>query len=403
MKEDLRDTAVLVAGAGVTAVLTLAYTLGTGRILGPAAYADFSAALSIFYFVAVAVSPLTPTTARLVTRYRVRGEQDRIDALERAVLRKVVRWSALAAVPLLIAVIPLSRLFRFTSPIPLVLAFAAAIIFSTVSIRRGVLQGLLRFREHVLNTIIEAALRLAGAVAILYFVKSATAALISYVAALFVAELLLWRRHAGNADVDWSEVWRLAKPMLIAMAGVAVYQNADVLVVKRWFAATDAGHYGAASTLARSISVVFVPIYTLAGPLLTNLHERGEGLRAATLRLCAYFLALAAVPAAIFVFAGEPLVTLLYGTPFTAAGAMIVQLAGVPILTYLSLIVGQALITVHDRAFDRLYLGFAVLQIAALIAARHSISAIIASLYVVQGALLVAMLIALARLRVERC
>jgi O-antigen/teichoic acid export membrane protein len=399
---DLRHTAELVAGAIVTALLSFAYTLGVGRMLGPAGYADFSAALSMLYFLAVAVSPLMPTTARLVTRYRIRGEEQRIAALEQAVLRKVLRWSAYASVPLIIAVVPLSRLFRFASPAPLALAFAAAVIYATVSIRRGVLQGRSRFREQVLNTVIEAALRLAGAIAILYFVKSATAALIGYVGALLIADALLRHRGSSDATVEWPEVWKLAKPMLIAMAGVAVYQNADVLAVKRWFSATDAGNYGAASTLVRSISVLFVPIYTVAGTRLTDLHERGKGLRKATLGFCAYFIALAAVPALIFAFAGPPVVALLYGKTFAPAGELIVRLAGVPLLTYTSLMIGQALITVHDRSFGPLYLGFAVLQVAALVVMHQSTSAIIASLYVVQGALLIAMLIALARLKAER-
>jgi O-antigen/teichoic acid export membrane protein len=119
------------------------------------------------------------------------------------------------------------------------------------------------------------------------------------------------------------------------------------------------------------------------------------------LRFCAYFLLLAAAPAAFFALAGEPVATLLYGKAFTPAGPLIGMLAGVPLLTYLSLMIGQALITVHHRAFGPLYLGFATMQIAALVLARHSISAIIASLYVVQGALLIAMLIALGRLKAE--
>lgn len=402
MREDTRHAIELVAGGGITAVLTLAYVLGVGRMLGPADYADFSAALSIFYFIAVAASPLAPTTARLVARYRVRGEEHRIEALQRAILQKVLRWSAIAALPLALAVVPLSRLFRFASPATLVLAFASTIVFTTVSIRRGVLQGHGRFREHVLNTIVEAALRIAGAFAILSFFPSPAAALVSYLGALIVADLLLRQRTTATAEIDWGEVRRIAAPMFIAMVGVAIYQNADVLAVKRWFPAMDAGHYGAASSLARSISVLFVPIYTLAGPLLTDLHERGQSLRGATLRLCAYFAGLAAVPTAICALAGEPLVALLYGQAFRPAGAMIVQLAGVPLLTYLSLIIGQALITTGDRTFAPLYLGFAAVQVAALVVARHSISAIILSLYVVQGALLLAMLFSLARLRTER-
>lgn len=402
VRHDVRHTLELVGGGGITAVLTFTYILGVGRMLGPADYADFSAALSFFYFIAVAVSPLTPTAARLVTRYRVRGEQHRIDALQRAILQRVFRWSAIAAVPLAAAVVPLSRLFRFASPATLVLAFASTIVFTTVSIRRGVLQGLGRFREHVLNTIVEAALRMAGAFAILSFFPGAAAALVSYLGALVVADLLLRQRTTETGEVDWGEVRRLAAPMFIAMAGVAIYQNADVLAVKRWFPAMDAGHYGAASSVARSMSVLFVPIYTLAGPLLTDLHERGQPLRGATMRLCAYFAGLVAIPTAICALAGEPLVALLYGEAFRPAGAMIVQLAGVPLLTYPSLIIGQALITTGDRAFGPLYLGFAVVQVAALVVARHSISAIILSLYVVQGALLLAMLFSLARLRTER-
>jgi hypothetical protein len=87
---DLRQTGELVAGAILTALLTFSYVLWTGRLLGPAAYADFSAALSVLYFVSIALSPLMPATARLVTRYRVRGEMERVDALERAVLSKVI-------------------------------------------------------------------------------------------------------------------------------------------------------------------------------------------------------------------------------------------------------------------------------------------------------------------------
>lgn len=402
MRDDVRHTTTLVAGGVATAVLTLAYSLGVGRLLGPAAYGDFSAAMSIFYFLAVAVSPLTPTTARLVTRYRVRNEPQRVDALERAVIRRVVIWSALLAVPMLAATIPVTRAFRFSSPATVVLAFASTILFTTVSIRRGVLQGLTRFREHVTSTVLEAAVRLVGAIVVLQFVRSPAAALVSYVAALLLADLLLRRRTSAPGAADWAEIRELAAPMFVAMIGIAVYQNADVLAVKRWFPAATAGQYGAASALARSVSVLFVPIYTLAGPLLTDLHERGIGLRAATLRLCAYFVALAAVPTLVFALAGDRVVALLYGAPFAPAGGILIALAAVPVVTYLSLIIGQALITVHDRTFAPLYLGFAIVQVVALVAARESISAIILSLYAVQGALLVVMLLSLARLKPDQ-
>lgn len=403
MRQELLHTIELVAGGGVAAVLTFAFILVSGRMLGPAEYADFSAALSFFYFVAVATSPLTPTTARLVTLYRLRGEDDRVRALPRAVLQRVLRWSAIAAAPILIAVIPLARIFRFQSPMTIVLALCSAILFTTVSVQRGVLQGLGRFREHVINTIVEAALRVAGAVVVLYYLPSPTSALMAYLGALVIAELLLRRLlpsgEPSSASIDWTEVKILAGPMLIAMLGVAVFQNAHVLAVKHWFAASEAGYYGAASSLASATSVLFVAVYTLSGPLLTDRHTRGETLLIPTLRLCGYFAALAAIPTLLFAFGANTVVAIVYGSAFRGAGAMLAALAGVPILTYLSLIIGQALITIGDRRFGRIYLGFAIIQVISFLFAHDTIRSIILSMYLVQGLLLFVMLLLLPRLR----
>jgi O-antigen/teichoic acid export membrane protein len=402
IRRDLRQTIELVAGGGTTAVLTFAYILLAGRRLGPADYADFSAALSIFQFVAVAISPLGPTMARLVARSIARGEPERAAVLRTALSRRVIRWGAFAIVPLLLAAVPLARIFRFQSPVTLMLALASTVIVTLINIDRGMLQGEGRFREHVFSTITEAALRLSGAAAILAYAPSPSAALACYFGALLAAELFLRHKLPAllhDADFDWGEVKSLAGALCLAMIGIAIYTNSDVLAVKRWFSATDAGHYAAASSLAQSVSVLFVPIYTLAGPLLTGLHERNEPLFRATLRLCAYFGALAAMPAAILASYGTAVIELLYGSAFSAAGPLVARLVGVPILTYLSLIIGQALITTGDRRFGPAFIGFAVLQVIAITLARGSIASIICSLYMVQSTLLLVMLMLLWRTR----
>jgi O-antigen/teichoic acid export membrane protein len=399
MRRDLRHTLELGAGAGIVALCTFAYVLGVARMLGPRAYADFSAAMAIFYFVAVALSPLAPTTSRLVARYLFRNEPHRVDALQGALERHVIRGSAILAIPVLFALIPLGRMFHFASPAPAGLALLSTAFFTVVSIRRGVLQGRGEFRVPNLNGIFEAALRLLLVFVMLAFWPTPAAALASYLVAVAVATLLLRRRVKWVAsDVDWKGVRQLAGPLFVSMIGVAVFQSADLLVVKRWFPAEVAGQYAAASTLARSISVLFVPIYTVAGPMLTGLHERRQALLVPTMRLCLYFLAMAVVPVTICAVAGESVIVALYGQSFRGAGALLWRLSGVAVLTYLSLIVAQALITIGDRRFAPLYLGFTVLQIAALVLARYSLDTIILSQYFVQGPLLLAMLLAASRI-----
>jgi O-antigen/teichoic acid export membrane protein len=404
-KQELASSLELVAGTGVTAIFTFAYILAAGRILGPADYADFSAAMSMFYFIAVALSPLTPTTSRIAALYVARGQSERIAPLETALRRHILRAFGFAAIPAAIAIVPLAHAFHFASPATLALSLGAAVVFTLVSIRRGVLQGIGRLREQMLNALGEAAVRLLLSVVFLLWWRTPTAALAAYLIAVLLAEWWMRRRFAGAAQdesIDWSGVRQLAMPMLIAMIGVATFQNADVLAVKRWFGSIDAGQYGAASTLARSISVLFVPVYQIAGPLLTHAHERGERLTRPTLRLCLFFLALAAIPAAIFAFAGQRLMLILYGSTFAGAGPLLVRLSCVAILTYLALLLAQALITAADPRFVFLYIGFAIAQIVAIFVSRHSIPAIIGALYVVQGALVIAMFLAMMTMRTER-
>lgn len=406
--DEVRHTIELVCGGGIAAGLTFAYILAAGRMLAPSAYGEFSAALSFFYVVAVASSPLTPTIARLVTRYELTGQHERSRELQRAAILTVIRWSVIAAIPLLIGTILLSTFLRFVSPLPILLALGSALVFALLSVQRGMLQGQGRFRSYVGNTILEAGLRLAAAMALLYYFASPTAALAAYLAALLVAGVPLGGVPAASASksrIDWTDFTKLAGPTLIAMVGLAVLQNVDILAVKRWFSSGEAGYYGAATSILRVISVLFVSVYTISGPLLTHRFEKGESLIPATLRLCAYFIALAAVPTLLFAAWGQNIVVMFYGPAFREAGHILVALSGLPMLTYLSVILGQAFITLGDRAFGRVYLAFACLQILAFWFAHDTIWSLIRALYLVQGSLLVVMLLLMHRLRREgvRC
>ena len=62
------------------------------------------------------------------------------------------------------------------------------------------------------------------------------------------------------------------------MVAAALYQNIDMMAVKRWFPPVTAGEYGAAAALAKMFGAVFTPLYVLTGPVLTQHHERGEPL-----------------------------------------------------------------------------------------------------------------------------
>jgi O-antigen/teichoic acid export membrane protein len=404
MLADLRRSFGLSFASAIVATLTFAYLLVAGRALTPALYADFSAGYAFFTFIAVAISPSAPMTARLLARYRMRGDDMRLRATRAALRRMLVRGTLAIGIPASLLVLPLANALHFRSPATLFLALLSSLVFTIVNFERGVLQGTGGMRKFAWNILVEAAIRLLFALAILTFWSNPAAIFSAHVLALSVAFLALPRLPAERAGVptgiEWPEVRRLAGALFVAMLGMAVFQNSDVFLVKRMFASRDAGLFGAAAVIGRSIGVVGVAIYLLAGPLLAETHERGEAVRSATFRLAAVFLALAIVPVTILFLWSDRVTALLYGLAFRPAGAWVGSLAILSVVTSLHLIIGQGLITLHDRRFAPVYLIAAIAQIIALFLAR-SISAMIQLQFAVQGILLLLLTILLARTRTE--
>ena len=390
MNLDVKRVSELIVAAGITAILTIGYIIYAGRILGPAEYADFSAGLSVIYLFSVALSPVTPTIARLVTRSAVRGDIAAVASLRRAVVLRLALGILVVAIVLFAFATPISRALHFRTTSTLLISFASALLFALLSVDRGVVHGLMRFRTHNVNTVLEAVIRAAGAYLLLQLTRSSTSALISYAVALLVAEAVLAAMFAREwrglppAAVDWKEVTRLTLPMIVLMIAIAIFQNADVLAVKRWLTPNAAGVYGAASAVARAFGVIFVPLYVLAGPLLTGAHDAGRPIRWLTLQLCAVFLALSALPLLLFVTWPERIMTLLYGPAYAAAGPLVARLGGVAVITYTALMLAQALISVADFRFLTVFALGAIAQVFALVVRHGTYSDVIVALYVPQ-------------------
>lgn len=403
------ETVELVAGAGVTAAMTIGYIVLVGRMVGPAEYSDFSAALSAIYFVGLTVSPLTPAIARLTAAYRARGAADAVRGLRALSMRRISMAAGAVALAGALASFVLADTLQFRTAMPLVLAFVSVFFYAIVSVDRGVVQGLLLFRAYNANVLVEAAVRLLVAVVLVSLAPTASAALIGYALALVCAELMMAQRlrrevsGEGTARVDWAEAQRVVVPLVLLMFAIAAFQNSDMIAVKRWFAPADAGGYGAATAIARGIGVVFVPFYVVAGPLLTSLHEAGKPVFLPTLRLAGSFLLAVSLPLALIAAAPRFLLSVLYGTDFAGAAPVLAPLAGVSVITYLGLMLGQALITLHDSRFLAGYMVFAALQVAGLALFHETYGEVLVVLYVTQtGALLSVLLFFVHAWRVRR-
>ncbi len=388
---DFERAAELVVGAGVSALLTIGTIVYVGRVVGPAEYADFSAALAVVYFVGLALSPVTPTVARVVARLAAESDFAAAAAIRRGILRRLIAIAAAALAIAAVVVIPVARWLNFRSPVTLYLAFVSALLYAVLSVDRGVIQGLFQFRGYNVNVVVESAFRVLLIAALLRRFPHAAFSMVAWTVSSLLAEILIAStlafssRGVERQAARWGEFAQMLRPMVLLMLSIAIFQNTDILAAKRWLSPEQAGVYGAASALTRAFGVLFVPLYVLAGPLLTERHARGRSVLVPTLQLSLAFVGLSAAPLIIFALWPRPILTAMYGVSYLDAGRVIAPLAGVTILTYVTLMLTQAPITIADYRFTRLVLAAAFLQIVMLATYHATYSEILASLYVAQG------------------
>lgn len=349
MRGETRSSIVLVLGTGATAVLSLAYNIWAGKVLGPAEYATFGAAISFVYLCSIAVGPVNATLAHFTARFRAAGEPGKVRSLASAALRRVAVAGLLACGIVALATGPLAGVLRMEHPGPLQVALTIVYLTLLLAVPRGLLRGAGRFGSHNANLILEAAIRLLAGVLLLRTTAAATAGLAAYLVALAVALAFAGFQVRGIASgpaaalVDRSLVTRFAGSMLLFAALAAAFQNLDVLFAKHYFAAHDAGLYAAAIAVARVSGIVLMPFNALMLPLITSLAEEGQPTLAPLLRVTGYYLLLAAAPLALFWGAPHAVMRLLYGEPYVAAAGLLLPLGAALTLGHLAILLAHSL------------------------------------------------------------
>ena len=397
MRPETRHSAILTVGTGTAAALSLVYSVYAGRVLGPAGYADFAAALVFASLCNIALGPINGTVARFAAQYAARGEAGRVRALHDEVSRRVALYSAAAMVVGLAALKPLADVLHFRSVAPLLTAFVIVVLTLLLSVGRGVLRGVQSFGAYSVNIVAEALVRLGIGCAMFAILPTATGGLGAYVLALAITYAILhgqlrgvWRGHTLE-PLDGAAIRRFVVPMFVMMGVSAGFENIDLLFVKGLFGESDAGAYGAAFVLTRVIAVAATPFHILMLPLLTSLHERGRGLAGAFARVCVYFLLLAGAPLILFWLWSGPIVRALYGSDFGGAAELLLPLAGARLIGYLSGMI--ALLNASTGRFRFLWLYVPAMAAQALILAvwHGTLMTVVAGILVVQGATLLGM------------
>ncbi len=398
MRSETRNSFVLMCGTGATAILGLIYTVYAARVLGPEAYAVFGTAVSLVMMCQLALGPINETITRFSAEYAGEGNLGKVRTLAHEVGKRIAVAGLAGLLLALLVTKPLAGFLKFDGTGPLLAAYAMMYLTILISIGRGVLRGVQRFGAYNRNILTEAAARLLAGIALLAWLNTVTSGLAAYVIALAITLALsvgqlrsVWRGHERQA-VDGRAVRRFTLPIFVTMITYAAFQNLDMILVKHYFPATEAGIYGAAFALARAMATIVTPFSTLLVPLISTLRAQGKSVSGPFLRIVGYFSALALLVLLIFGLFPEQVMRMF--TPDYAPGSsLLLPLAAVRLIGFLSFLIALAGAAVNRFTFLWAFVPGLLLEAAVLCVWHDTLRGLIFAIMIVQGITLAAMIV----------
>ncbi len=384
LSNDFLRHGALVFGAAMAAnVFNYFFNFALSRRLGVEGYATLSALISFLMILSIPTSVVSLIVVKYTAVYHAAGDSQRVRRLSQVLLK----WTGLGSA----AIFAIGALLRTQIATFLHIADRTAILLClgiiavgvvTPSVR-SILQGEQDFARFSFSTLLEVFLKLVIAVALVYAGFGVEGAMFGWVLATICAlAYTVWavlRKHGTFADSSVHlgvDVRRLVQTTLgigLATGFLTFISFMDVLLVKHYFDAHEAGLYAAVNLTGKVVLflVGFIPAVVLPKAVAKNVNREN----AVPLLLQAGVVTIAMSGAALVLFGLFPgqVIRALAGGAFSAAAPYVLQYDAVMCLLAIVTLLVNFKIAVHQ--FDFLYglFAVAVLEVTAITVFHNSL------------------------------
>ncbi|MFK7801785.1 MAG: oligosaccharide flippase family protein [Anaerolineae bacterium] len=284
----LRGNNPLAGGALLFVSMTLVnagnylFNLILGRWLGPAAFADLSLIVTLMLMITFITVTFQLTAARFSAIHTADDDSQQLASVRSWQLR--IAWGLGLVLMLVLGggAFFWQTFFRTESVWPFIILAAGLPVYFAQGVDRGVLQGQTKFGRLALSYQLEMWVRLGFAilfVAIGWSVNGAvTGITLSFIAAWVIAlgaKNNLPKALAVSPETK-KAILLFAWPVIIAHVSQILINNSDILIVKRFFEAEEAGLYAALALIGRIVFFATWSVVTVLFPIVAQKHKKGE-------------------------------------------------------------------------------------------------------------------------------
>jgi O-antigen/teichoic acid export membrane protein len=298
---------VLLSGSGLTTGINLVYNIVVARFLGPKGFGHATVVYTILTLISAVTLSFQIISTKLV------AQQDSPES-KSAVYRGFHKGSWICGILVALVLLVFQRAIAEYLNLPdsnLVALLAIGTAFYVpLGTRRGYIQGTYGFQRLASNLVLEGAVRLGGSLALILLGFRVQGVIAANAGAVAVAYLAISPKLAARIPnpLRFSYALREASQAIVFFSGQVLINNCDIVLVKHFFAAKEAGIYAAVAMVGRVIFAFSSAVVNSMFPIVAGTrHEerRDIGVIATALLMvlgigCVLALGLRIVPAGIW-------------------------------------------------------------------------------------------------------
>ncbi|MDD5331732.1 MAG: oligosaccharide flippase family protein [Candidatus Nanoarchaeia archaeon] len=366
-KEILRDNFILFSSLMLLNILGYVFHFFAGRKLGPEDYGTFGVLLSILYLFNIILTVVQTSMTKFSSEFK--NEEGKLSYLFAHSLKKLSFYGLILTL-IYFALSPfIAKFLNISEVLPVFITGTFLFLSFGIAVNRGILQGLQNFKKLGLSYVFEGLTKIFFGILLIYIgwkVNGAVLAItFSYIAAFLIALLPLRKLFKlPKIKIDTKAVYNYSVYVFFSLVLLTLLYTIDVVLVKHFLSATEAGFYVALSLLGKIIFFGTLSVSMVMFPKASEMFEAKEASKSLLYKSLGLVL-LFGVPVTLFYFLfPEFSVGLLYGKDYFGVAGYLGYFGIIMTLFSLIYIISFYLLSIKKYKFIYILLGFVVLETA---------------------------------------
>ncbi len=193
---------------------------------------------------------------------------------------KVWIFATVIALMLVFASGYIQNYLQFISPHSLMIVFVGLPFYMGLCVQRGIIQGRQQFGRLAMTYVVEMIVRVAGTIALIYMIGHSFSELVSIgFLSSFVVVVAVYQ-----VSIPREKESRLSQEQLLAFVWMTILyelsqvliNNGDIILVKHYFDANEAGLYASLATLGKAIFFLTWSVVMVLFPKVIKLEKEGK-------------------------------------------------------------------------------------------------------------------------------